>query len=80
VTHTQAKEVLDKYSDRLMSYPNVTGVGIHQVEVNGQLEPALQVYVTRKRSLGTFLPWGRIPNTLDGVRVDVEEVGRFVAE
>jgi hypothetical protein len=44
-----ARAALEQYEDELLTYPNVTGVGIQdQVLPDGSLEPVVQVYVTQK--------------------------------
>jgi len=58
-----------KHEQRLMSLPNVNGVGIG--EKDGK--PVIKVYVTQE-------PVEGIPKTLDGVDVEVEAIGPVQAQ
>lgn len=63
--------ILEKHRDALMDLENVVGVG--EGELNGQ--PVIQVLVTRKMQLNELPASQRIPDTLDGVLVVVQDVG-----
>jgi hypothetical protein len=63
--------VQQKYQDRLMELPNVTGVGIGQKAG----KEVLKVFVTRKLPASALRPEELVPKTLDGYATDVEEIG-----
>lgn len=63
-------EVLRKYSDWLMSQPNVNGVCIEEYP-NG--EPYIKVFVTKL----TKVAKERIPKQLEGYNVEIEEIGEI---
>lgn len=63
--------VLKKNSRRLMSIPGVTGIA--QGETDGK--PCIKVYVAR-RTTGLLR---RIPSSLEGYAVSIEETGEFRA-
>ena len=65
------KEIQKRYADELMALPNVTGVGI------GEKDGAhvIKVFVVRKVPLSTLSDSERIPDRLEGVPCDVEEIG-----
>ncbi len=69
--------VRQRYQEELMSKANVVGVGIglrhHQGEQTS--EPALVVMVRKKVPITLLAPEDVIPATLDGIPVDVQEVG-----
>jgi hypothetical protein len=73
VRHAREKE--------LMSKANVVGVGLGLRQRAGQhtAEPALVVMVSRKVPIEALSPWDVIPASLDGVPVDVQEVGELKA-
>jgi hypothetical protein len=48
-TEEVAQAALEQYQDKLLSYPNVTGVGIQDhVRPDGVVEPVVKVYVKQK--------------------------------
>jgi len=69
------------YEDELMSKANVVGVGVgfqqQSGERTGQL--ALVVMVKKKVPLEQLSPEDVIPTSLEGVPVDVQEVGELRA-
>jgi hypothetical protein len=71
-----------KYSEMLMQKSHVLGVGIGYVTQAGQStgQIGLVVMVDCKVSVETIDPVDQIPPELDGVRVDVQEVGVFSAQ
>lgn len=84
----RAYAVQAKYSDALMQLPHVVGVGIgfcrfddhHRgVAESGERQVALIVMVDRKVDEDRLTPAQRIPSTLDGVPVAVQEMGVFTA-
>ncbi len=65
------EEVLSQYTDSLMSIPGVVGTAIGECE--GQ--PCIKVLVVEK----TPELLGKIPSTLEGFVVDVQETGEIRA-
>jgi hypothetical protein len=63
--------VKDKYEQRLMQLPNVTGVGVGE-KVG---KPVIKVFVTRKVDKSALRPNEVVPDQLDGYQTDVEEIG-----
>jgi hypothetical protein len=61
----------------LMSYPNVVGLATGRCARGGKQseEPCLLVFVERKRPEDDLEPGGVLPREIDGVPVDVVEVG-----
>ncbi len=77
----RAETVQQKYSDELMRKKNVVGVAVGLAKENDTLtnEVALVVLVKEKVPWEQLAPEDRIPRQLDGVRVDVQEVGEIRA-
>jgi len=73
----RAIEVKRRYEQSLMQRPNVVGVGIgFQTKLGQPTETvALIVNVTQKKPRTELLPADVIPGILEGVPVDVQEVG-----
>lgn len=73
----RAQLVQTKYADMLMHKAHVIGVGIGFIFTGGQStgEVGLVVMVDSKQTLDALDPVDQIPLILDGVRVDVREVG-----
>ncbi|MGD1996590.1 MAG: hypothetical protein PVH62_07435 [Anaerolineae bacterium] len=71
------KAVKAAYEMELLQKANVVGVGIGTQRRAGQLtgEPSIVVSVTRKVPRNLLDPGDVIPPELDGVPVDVQEVG-----
>ncbi len=65
------KEVLKKHTAELMEVPGVAGVA----EGESQGKPCIRVFVLERNS--EFLK--RIPSTLEGYPIQVEESGEFQA-
>lgn len=74
---TRARAVKEQYQDRLLSMPNVVGLGVGLRQVGGQRtdQVCLVVMVNRKLSPALLAPHELIPSELEGVPVDVQEVG-----
>jgi hypothetical protein len=70
-----------KYEARLLRYPNVVGVtdGVRMRGGRPTEEPAIVVLVSRKVSRKSLAKSSRLPTHIDGVPVDVVEVGRIEA-
>ena len=60
--------VMRKYEGRLLSLPNVTGVGIGEKEGRS----VILVFVSRKIPKSELSPESRIPESLDGFETEVE--------
>lgn len=70
-----------RYAPMLMEKRHVVGVGIGLAQLQGRYtdEPALIVMVDKKVPESELDPQDRIPHEIEGVRVDVQEVGTFEA-
>jgi len=81
ISDEKLTEVQAKYIDMLMSKPNVVGVAIGFIKEDGITldEKGIVVMVTNKVPESQLPPKDRIPDELDGVRVDVQEFGTFTA-
>ncbi len=80
-TLEQARLVKAQYEKTLLNLPNVVGVGIGFIQKKGQFtdEIGLIVNVTHKKPLADLPAAAVIPTELNGVPVDVQEVGMFRA-
>ncbi len=78
----RAKAVQAKYTDELMAKAHVQGVAVGLAKKNGEYtgEIALVVMVDKKVPASELAPQDVIPRLLDGVPVDVQEMGMFVAQ
>ena len=78
--HVQA--VQEKYTDELMRKRHVVGVAMGMAQKDGAYtqELAVVVMVDQKIPSEQLAPEDRVPAELDGVRVDVQETGAFVAQ
>ena len=81
-TDEKLTEVQAKYANILMAKPNVIGIAIGFTYEDGILtaEKGIIVMVTEKLPENQVPPKDRIPHELDGVRVDVQEFGSFIAQ
>ena len=72
---TQARE---RHEAKLMAYPNVVGVasGIEARKGKPTGVPCLVVYVSRKVARSKLKKAETIPDSLDGIPVDVVEIGQ----
>ena len=68
-----------EHENDLLLRPNVVGVGLGYRQTGGQTtdELALVVMVSHKLPQSTLDPADQIPLTLDGIPVDVQEVGEI---
>jgi hypothetical protein len=80
-TLEQTRQVKARYDNMLLNLPNVVGVGIGFIQKNGLFtdEIGLIVNVTHKKPLVDLPATAVIPTELDGVPVDVQEIGPFKA-
>ncbi len=77
----QIRAVKDRYGESLLRKKNVVGLGIGFKEVAGQEtdQLSLVVMVKNKRSPSELDASDQIPAEIEGVPLDVKEVGEFVA-
>jgi hypothetical protein len=75
------RDVRRRYQDELMAKANVVGVGIGFRQQGGESthQPALVVMVSKKVPEWQLSPEDVIPASLDGVPVDVQEIGELRA-
>jgi hypothetical protein len=71
------RQVRHRYQDELMAKANVVGVGVGFRQRGGEStrEPAVVVMVRKKVPASSLAPEDVIPAFLEGVPVDVQEVG-----
>lgn len=69
------------YEDELLAKPNVVGVAIGYRQTGGKITDSLSlvVLVSNKLPQSSLSPEDQIPITLDGIPVDVQEVGEINA-
>ena len=69
------------YEDELLTKPNVVGVAIGYSQIGGQTTDklALVVLVTNKVPQTTLKPEDQIPISIEGIPIDVQEVGEITA-
>lgn len=74
--HTRIEALAAKYREAILSIPGVTDVGVGYRQKNRALteEPALVVRVARKFDLAKLPEHARLPTSIEGVPVDVQEV------
>ena len=77
----RARAVKNKYEAHLLAYPNVVGVGVGLRQRAGRYteELCIVVAVRAKRAHAALEPDALLPAELDGVPVDVVEVGEITA-
>lgn len=82
VAYETAKAIKDTYEHELMAKANVVGVGVGLRRRGGELTDnvALVVMVSHKLPPGQLDPDDMIPSMLNGVPVDVQEVGQIRAQ
>lgn len=73
----RCRAALRAHRDRLMSLPNVVGVGIGYKAVAGRTSnrPAIVVLVSKKVDAQALAPGAAVPPEVDGVPTDVVEIG-----
>jgi hypothetical protein len=69
-------EAMSRHEDDLLALPNVNGVGIG--ERDGKT--VIKVFVTEKVPESSLAPEERVPASLGGYEVDVEEIGIVEAQ
>lgn len=75
------QEIKQRYAPTLLRKKNVVGLGIGYREVDGQPTDQLSLVVMVERKLDdqSLDPEDRIPTELEGIPVDVREVGKLRA-
>ena len=78
----QAAVVQARYNDELLTYPNVQGTAIGLSKVHGEYTEtiALVVLVSHKVPREELAPDEIIPRELEGVPVEVQEIGFIAAQ
>jgi hypothetical protein len=81
LTSKRLLAVKKAYEKDLMAKPNVVGVGVGYRTLAGKPTDtiALVVMVEQKLPLSHLDPEDRIPNYIEGIPVDVQEVGKISA-
>jgi hypothetical protein len=81
VAYQRALMVKQAHEQELLGKPNVVGVGVGLRQQGGMLTDviALIVMVRRKLGVSQIDPANLIPSEIDGVPVDVQEVGEIRA-
>lgn len=77
----RATDAQQQFTEELLKYPHVVGVAIGYVTRDGtrQDEIGLIVMVDEKISEAQLAPEEILPRQIDGVPVDVQEMGTFTA-
>ncbi len=77
----EIKAIKDQYQDDLLRKKNVVGLGIGYKEVGGQEteQLSLVVMVRKKEPSCQLDATDLIPSEIEGVPIDVKEVGEIVA-
>ena len=78
----QVEVIRKKYEEKLMLLPNVVGVGIglKSPEDENDDQICIKVYVEKKLPKDILQQNEMIPSELDGIQIDVEEIGRVKAQ
>jgi len=76
VENMSINSVIKKYEDRLMSLPNVTGIGIGK-RAGREI---LIVFVTKKVPKIELDPSDMVPESLEGYEIQVDEMGTVTAQ
>lgn len=77
-----ARRVLQRHESELLGRANVIGVGVGLRQVGGQPtdEVAIVVLVRSKTPKASLAPGDLLPQALEGVPVDVQEIGEVRAQ
>ncbi len=75
--HDRAKQIMEQHKNELMSYPNVTGVGVgYRVKAGKRgSDICIRVYVIKKYPEKSLKEADILPSSIEGVPVDVIESG-----
>jgi hypothetical protein len=74
-------QIIEDHTEDLMARANVVGVGVGLRQVDGQYtnEKVIVVMVSKKMPIAQLGKEDIIPDEIDGVHVDVQEMGMFSA-
>ena len=77
----EIKAIKDRHAEGLLKKKNVVGLGIGYKEVQGQQtdQLSLVVMVKKKESPSQLDATDLVPSEIEGVPVDVKELGEIVA-
>lgn len=75
----RARKILKRHEADLLAMPNVIGVGVglHHVAGESTGEVAIVVLVSSKVAEAELAPEDVVPNSLEEVAVDVQEIGEI---
>ena len=78
----EIRAVKDRHAEDLLKRENVVGLGIGFKEVEGQEteQLSLVVMVRKKESPSQLNATDLVPSEIEGVPVDVKEVGKIIAQ
>ena len=78
-TYIKTRDVKNKNYKSLLKKPNVVGVGVGRKISRGMTtdELSVKVYVEKKKVLSRLSEEDKIPETIEGVKTDVVEVGKI---
>ena len=76
------QRVKERYEEEFLLNPNVVGVGIGTKIIKGvsTQRQCIKIYVQKKMSRGKLKKNELIPQKLNGIETDVEEIGRVKAQ
>lgn len=79
--YEQARAVKQAHEQELLAKPNVVGVGVGLRQQQGKFtdDVAIVVMVSQKKPSPQLKQEDVIPTEIDGIPVDVQEVGEFQA-
>ena len=77
----QIKKVKDKYTNKILGYRDVVGIGIGYKTIEGKETEQLSIVISvkKKKFLNELKENEIIPEELDGIKTDVQEVGEIKA-
>lgn len=77
----EISEIQAKYADELMAYPHVVGIGIGLRQRDGEYtdELTLVIMVDEKLPVAQLAEEDILPTEIEGIPVDVQELGEFSA-
>ena len=75
----QIKKVKDKYTNKILGYRGVVGIGIGYKTIKGKETDQLSIVISvkKKKPLKELEENEIIPEELDGITTDVQEVGEI---
>lgn len=81
MSYEKAREVKQRVEAQLLSLANVVGVGVGLRQKSGEFtdEVALIVMVKKKVNEDELTPEDVVPQEIDGIVVDIQEVGEIHA-